>query len=64
MRKDITLILSEITEAETMALAQFVKRVGWTELRQNAVDDDEAYAIKDGIDKLQKALQEAGFAPR
>ena len=30
---------------QALALAQFVKRVGWSEIRQNAVDDDEAYAI-------------------
>lgn len=28
--------------AQALALAQFVKRVGWSEIRQNAVDDAEA----------------------
>jgi hypothetical protein len=46
------------------ALAQFVKRVGWSEMRQNAVDDAEAYDIRLGIYQLQKALQEAGYDPR
>ena len=44
--------------------AQFVKRVGWSEFRANAVDDDEAREIRAAVDALQRALAEAGFAPR
>ena len=51
-------------EAQALALAQFVKRVGWSEFRANAVDDDEAREIRAAVDALQKALAEAGFAPR
>ena len=54
----------ELTEQEAMALAQFVKRVGWSEMRDNAVDDDEAYLIRDAISKIQDDLAEKGFAPR
>lgn len=50
--------------AQALALAQFVKRVGWQEVRQNAVDDDEAYAMRDALGELAKALREAGYAPR
>ena len=46
------------------ALAQFLKRVGWTEIRQNAVDDTEAYDMRDAIAALQKALADAGISPR
>ncbi len=59
----ITLDLN-INEQTAMALAQFVKRVGWQEFRQNAVDDAEAYLIGDGVAALQRALNQAGFAPR
>ena len=52
-----------LEEAQAMALAQFVKRVGWTELRANAVNDAEAYDIRTTVDALQLALAEAGFAP-
>jgi len=55
---------AELTEAETWALAQFVKRVGWTEFRGNAVDEAEAYQIRSAVDKLQRALAGAGIAPR
>lgn len=54
----------ELDQAEALALAQFVKRVGWSEFRQCAVDDAEAYDIRSGVDALAKALAEAGFAPR
>lgn len=50
--------------AQALALAQFVKRVGWSELRLNAVDDDEAYTMRDAIELLARALAEAGYAPR
>ena len=53
-----------LVEAHALALAQFVKRVGWSEFRVNAVDDAEAYEIRAAVDALQGALAEAGFAPR
>jgi hypothetical protein len=49
---------------QALALAQFVKRVGWSEIRQNATDDDEAYAMRDALGELAKSLQAAGYAPR
>lgn len=57
-------ITMQLDEAQADALAEFVKRVGWSEWRQNAVDDDEAHRIKSAFGVLQKALAEAGFAPR
>jgi hypothetical protein len=54
----------ELERAEALALSQFVKRVGWTEIRQNAVDDAEAYTVRDALGGLAKALAESGFAPR
>jgi hypothetical protein len=57
----LTLTLSE-TEAE--ALAQFVKRCGWSEWRTLAVDDEEARWMRRAFDTLRGALARAGFAPR
>ena len=56
--------LEKLSEAQAMALAQFVKRVGWNEIRVNAVNDDEAYLMRDAISKLQGALACQGYAPR
>jgi hypothetical protein len=47
-----------------MALAQFVKRLRWEHMRECAVDDDEAYAIRDAVEKLEATLAEGGFRPR
>jgi hypothetical protein len=54
----------EINEFQALALAQFCKRVSWAEVRQNAVDDDEANLMMRTIVALQLALEKAGFSPR
>lgn len=55
---------TELTDAETLALAQLVKRLTWSDMRGCAVDDAEAYVIRDAVGKLQDALARAGYAPR
>ncbi|CAI1245997.1 Uncharacterised protein [Serratia ficaria] len=57
-------VTTELTKSQALALAQFVKRVTWSEMRACAIDDDETYEIRDAVYQLQKALAEAGFAPR
>jgi dissimilatory sulfite reductase (desulfoviridin) alpha/beta subunit len=61
--KTVTVTL-EFSDAQAWALAQFVKRVGWSEFRGNAQDDDEASDIRNAVDLLQKALNNAGYSPR
>ena len=61
--KPVTLAF-ELTDAEAWNLAQFLKRVGFSDFRSNAVDDQEAYAMRDAADKVRTALAEAGYAPR
>jgi len=53
-----------INEELAEALAQFVKRVGFAEFRENAVDDVEAYTMRDAVDQVRKSLEEVGFSPR
>ncbi len=60
---DAITVTLELGPEQAMALAQFVKRVGWMEWRQNAVSDDEAYLMKSGFNQLQRALADAGYAP-
>jgi dissimilatory sulfite reductase (desulfoviridin) alpha/beta subunit len=57
-------ITCELSDDQALALAQFVKRVGWSEFRTNAVDDNEAATIRSAVDVLQKSLADAGYAPR
>ncbi len=54
----------ELASAEAMALAQFVKRVTWTEMRACAADEAECYEIRAAIDKVQRARADANYAPR
>lgn len=61
--KTITITV-ELSEAEAMAYAQFLKRVGWRDYRENAVNDDETYLMRDAGYKIQGALIEQGYAPR
>ena len=54
----------ELTDDQANALAEFVKRCGWLEWRQNAVDDAEAYLMRDAFDQLARALKDGGYSPR
>ena len=49
-------VTTELTDSQAMALAQFVKRLTWSEMRACAVDDDETWVMKDAIQALQKSL--------
>lgn len=53
-----------LTESETTALAQFVKRVGWFEFNSHAADEDEAHLVKQAVDKLQNVLSRSGYDPQ
>jgi len=54
----------EVSEVEALALAQFVKRCGFSDWRNNAVDETEAYQMKDAFNQLQQGLNNSGFCPR
>jgi hypothetical protein len=44
-----------LTDGEAYDLAQFLKRVGFSEFRSNAVDEDEAYRMRDAAGKVARA---------
>lgn len=54
----------QLTDDQALALAQFVKRVTWAEMRACAVDDEEAYVIRAAVDLVARALADKGYAPR
>lgn len=58
--KMVTLELENMIVDKCLALAQLVKRLTFSYIRGCAVDDDEAYVIKDAVNELQKALDAAG----
>ena len=59
-----TTISVELTEAQAEGLAEFFKRVGFSEYRAQASSEAEAYAMRDGAERVRTALAEAGFSPR
>jgi hypothetical protein len=54
----------EGTPAELWALAQLVKRLGWTDVRPLAVDKNETELMMAATERLAKGLANAGYAPR
>lgn len=59
----ITLTI-DLTEDEALALAQLCKRVGFSDLRECASDDNEAYQMQQAMTVLRSALADKGVAPR
>jgi hypothetical protein len=57
-------VFFQIEPEKAWALAQFVKLVGWSEIRSKAVSDEEAYTMRDALGEFAKALSDAGFSPR
>jgi hypothetical protein len=56
-------LTAEVNDALAIALAQFVKRVGFSEICSHTVDDFEAYLIRDALDRVHIGLANAGFSP-
>lgn len=54
----------EVTPQEAWDYAQFLKRAGFSDYRNNAVDQDEAYRMLAVGEKIRKTLAYAGYAPR
>jgi hypothetical protein len=54
----------ELPEEEAWALAQFLKRTGYTDYRGQAIDECEATRMRDAGERLREALARAGVAPR
>jgi hypothetical protein len=61
--KDLNLFI-ELTEQEAWDYAQFLKRVGFSEFRANAQDDDEAYRMLAVSAKIRQAINDLGINPR
>ena len=61
--KNISLNI-ELSEQEAWDYAQFLKRVGFSEFRTNAQDDDEAYRMLAVSEKVRKAINDLGINPR
>jgi hypothetical protein len=63
----MTKVTVDLPPEEAMALAQMVKRLGYDDAERLSSRYDgghERDLMLAGVDKLQRALAEAGFAPR
>lgn len=47
-----------------LALAEFLKRVGYSDYRELAVDQQQAYEMVDAGEMVRAALADKGYAPR
>ena len=54
----------EIQEDEAMALAQVLKRIGFSEIRKLSTSEEETYEAQNALESVRKALAETGFNPR
>lgn len=58
------LIQAELSDDQAWALAEFLKRVGYGDVRPLAVSEKEAYDMIYAGERVRAALAEKGYAPR
>ncbi len=54
----------ELSDGYAMSLAQFLKRVGFSDFRAKAQTDAEAYAMQYAAEQVTEALARAGYEAR
>ena len=54
----------DLPDSQAWALAEFLKRAGYRDYRELAMDDQEAWDMQDAGERLRAALAEKGIAPR
>ena len=64
MKENRVILTLNLPSVQAEALSQLVKRIGWTELRQNAKDDQEASDMRSALQALQNELARQGYDPR
>ena len=60
----MVIIEVELPDDLALALAQFLKRVGYNDYLGLAVDKQQAYEMVDAGEKVRAALADKGYAPR
>lgn len=64
MKENRVILTLNLPSVQAEALSQLVKRIGWTELRQNARNDEEASDMRSALLALQNELAHQGYDPR
>ena len=52
-----------VTQEKALALAQWLKRAGFSEYRPKAVSDHEASSMRDGAARIARSFDENGYSP-
>lgn len=58
------IVTVELDPQQAWALAQLVKRIGWSDCRALAEDAEQTSLMVQAIERVRRALAEAGYAPR
>lgn len=61
---NITKLIAYLNEDQALALAQFLKRVSFSDFKELASSLDQAYLMQEGALKIADALADNGFNPR
>ncbi len=62
--QDLITVHVELNPEQAWALAQLLKRIGWSECRALAEDEAQTRLMIEAIERVRQALAEAGYAPR
>ena len=54
----------DMPQDQAWALAQLLKRIGYSDCRALAEDDQQAYQMIQATEHVRRALADAGIAPR
>ena len=60
----MTNLTMQLPDESVWALAQFLKRASFSDYRQLAQNEEEAYEMQFAAEKLREALAEKGISPR
>lgn len=61
MNENTVTISLELPDEQAFALAELTKRLSFSEIREAAVDNDQAYTLRNALWQLRVALEHAGF---
>jgi hypothetical protein len=64
MAKETVVTMLELPRAEAYALAELAKRAGFSDVRELAMSQDEAYSMVHALDRLRDALAGSGVRVR
>jgi hypothetical protein len=61
---NIVTLQVELNAEQAWALAQLLKRIGWSDCKKLAEDEAQTQLMIEAAERLRAALAEVGYAPR